>query len=88
MITSPVETLCLDMPDWAPLEGLLGAKGCGAFLFMGAYKASSSETPIIAYKHRDTRRYLNLNAVGESFRYSNRDYEPIPNAVALDYVFS
>jgi hypothetical protein len=40
------------------------------------------------YKHRDTRRYLNIDAnTGEFYLYGNNTYVKVSKAAALAYVF-
>jgi hypothetical protein len=42
---------------------------------------------IYLYKHIDTRRYLNLDAQGQCFRYTGNGYEPDERAKAIAYEF-
>lgn len=67
--------------DWAPLEQMLGPELCESFMFMGR----SGE--IYLYKHIDTRRYLNLDAEGQCFRYTGNKYEPEERAKAVAHAF-
>jgi hypothetical protein len=67
--------------DWLPLEQLLGPSLCVDFMFMGR----SDE--IHLYKHRDTRRYLNIAPDGTCFRYSAQGYQPIDIEEAIEQVF-
>ena len=66
--------------DWAPLEQMLGPKLCERFMYMGRSGA------IYLYKHIDTRRYLNLDAQGQCFRYTGNGYEPEERANAVAHV--
>jgi hypothetical protein len=50
---------------------MLGTRRCVDFMFMGRSEQ------IHLYKHRDTRRYLNIALDGTWFRYSAHGYEPI-----------
>ena len=69
-------------PDWRPLENAMPPEFCEEFMFMG--KAGG----IVLYKHRLTRRYLNINAVtGKFYRYSNDDYVEIDRRQAFDSVY-
>jgi hypothetical protein len=53
-------------PDWRPLENAIPPDYAEDFMFMG--KAGD----IVLYKHRLTRRYLNIDAVtGKFYRYAN-----------------
>jgi hypothetical protein len=67
--------------DWKPLEQMLGPFLCDAFMFMGR----SEE--IYLYKHRDTRRYLNIALDGTCFRYSPEGYQPIGLEEAIAHLF-
>jgi hypothetical protein len=67
--------------DWAPLEEMLGPELCEQFMYMGR----SAE--IYLYKHIDTRRYLNLDAQGQCFRYKEKGYEPEERVFAVAHVF-
>ncbi len=67
--------------EWTPLEQMFGPELCEQFMFMGR----SAE--IYLYKHIDTRRYLNLDAQGQCFRYTGNGYEPEERAKAIAHVF-
>jgi hypothetical protein len=55
---------------------------CEEFMFMG------KATDIVLYKHRLTRRYLNIDAVtGKFYRYANGEYIEIDHRQALDSVY-
>ena len=69
-------------PDWKPLERVLSREQCEDFMFMG------SAGGIVLYKHRDTRRYLNIDAAtGLFYRYANGDYIEINREQAIEYVY-
>ena len=69
-------------PDWRPLENAMPPEFCEELMFMR--KAGD----IVLYKHRLTRRYLNINAVtGKFYRYSNDDYVEIDRRQAFDSVY-
>ncbi|MDX6459009.1 MAG: hypothetical protein QOJ51_1350 [Acidobacteriaceae bacterium] len=54
-------------PNWRPLERLFSAEECSNFMYMG--RSGSIEL----YKHRETRRYLNIHAEsGEFYLHGNR----------------
>jgi hypothetical protein len=43
---------------------------------------------IVLYKHRDTRRYLNIGSeTGRFFQYSDGDYIEINREQAIEYVY-
>lgn len=70
-------------PDWMPLERAMPSEFCEDFMFMG--KAGD----IVLYKHRLTRRYLNIDAVtGKFYRYTNDEYVEIDARQAFDSVYA
>jgi len=69
-------------PDWRPLENAIPSDYAEDFMFMG--KAGG----IVLYKHRITRRYLNIHAVtGKFYRYANDEYVEIDRRQAFDSVY-
>jgi hypothetical protein len=77
-----VSTSFISSPNWRPLERLFSAEECSNFMYMGR------SGPIELYKHRETRRYLNIHAErGEFYLYGNRTYMKVSKAAALAYVF-
>ena len=69
-------------PDWRPLENAIPPEYCESFMFMG--KAGD----IVLYKHRLTRRYLNIHAAtGKFYRYANDKYVEIDRRQAFDSVY-
>jgi|WetSurMetagenome_2_1015567.scaffolds.fasta_scaffold154809_2 hypothetical protein len=69
-------------PDWLPLENSISSEYCEDYMFMG--KAGD----IVLYKHRLTRRYLNIDAVtGKFYRYASDDYVEIDRRQAFDSVY-
>jgi hypothetical protein len=68
-------------PNWAPLEMTVTACELDNFMYMG--RAGEIEL----YKHRLTRRYLNIHSDGRRF-YRQRDgaYVEISKTEALEYV--
>ena len=68
-------------PDWKPLEAVLPPGRCSPFMYMG------NAGGIVLYKHRDTRRYLNIDAAtGRFYRYVDGHYTEIDRELALKYV--
>ena len=67
--------------DWWPLERTLSTRRCVDFIFMGRSEQ------IHLYKHRDTRRYLNIALDRTCFRCSAHGYEPIRLEQAIEQVF-
>jgi hypothetical protein len=70
-------------PNWAPLERAVPATELENFMYMGC------AGEIELYKHRITRRYLNIGRHSERFyRYLNGEYVEISGAAALEHVSS
>ena len=67
--------------DWWPLERMIGSSRCVDFMFM------CRSEQIHLYKHRDTRRYLNIALDRTCFRCSAHGYEPIRLEQAIEQVF-
>jgi hypothetical protein len=68
-------------PNWAPLEHVLPPEERMDFMYMGRVGE------IELYKHRWTRRYLNIGSNCRSFyRYSDGKYVEVERSVALDHV--
>jgi hypothetical protein len=75
-------------PDWEPLEATIPYEWCGSFMFMGYSRE------IRLYKHGLTRRYLNVDPQGNTYRYVHDGsddhpghYVPQPRAEAIKHVF-
>ena len=70
-------------PDWRALENAIPSDYAEDFMFMG--KAGD----IVLYKHRLTRRYLNIDAItGKFYRYVNGEYIEIDRRQAFDSVYA
>jgi len=68
--------------NWQPLERIFSKLECENFMHMGR------SGTIEKYKHRDTRRYLYIDAnTGEFYLYGNNTYIKVSKAAALAYVF-
>ena len=68
-------------PNWAPLERAVPVTDLENFMYMG--RAGEIEL----YKHRTTRRYLNIERNSQKFyRYLNGEYVAISQAAALEHV--
>lgn len=78
------------MDKWEPLENFLAGRSLlGDFMFMHC-SAVCGET-IYSYKHRNTRRYLNLDNQGNCYTHggvSENKYRQITPQEALAHVFS
>jgi len=70
---------------WAPLQVVVNDR-CREFMFMGQTNTESGL--VFLYKHVWTRRYLNLDDKGRSYRFTGEGYESIPLEQATRYVFS
>lgn len=69
--------------NWAPLEMLLSPSECEDYMYMG--RAGDIEL----YKHRWTRRYLNVSSDGRCFyRLANGTYIEISRNEAIRHVSS
>ena len=69
-------------PDWKPLEGALSRENYADFMYMGVTSG------IVLYKHRDTRRYLNIGSeTGRFYRYADGDYIEINREQAIEHVY-
>ncbi|MGA3374029.1 MAG: hypothetical protein ABSC48_20005 [Terracidiphilus sp.] len=70
------------VPDWKPLECVLSPEDCADFMYMG------SAGGVVLYKHRDTRRYLNIDAAtGRFYQYVDGDYAEISLEQAIEHVY-
>ena len=70
-------------PTWAPLERAVPATELENFMYTGC------AGEIEFYKHRFTRRYLNIGRNSQKFyRYLNGEYVEISRAAALKHVRS
>jgi hypothetical protein len=68
-------------PNWAPLELAVPACELESFMYMG--RAGEIEL----YKHRFTRRYLNIERNSHKFyRYLDGKYVEITRTAALEHV--
>lgn len=66
-------------PNWAPLEAVMPFAELDHFMYMG------SVGEIELYKHRFTRRYLNISCDARRFyRYRDGGYVEISREAALD----
>jgi hypothetical protein len=75
--------MIVNEPNWAPLEMVLSRGECGDYMYMGRVGE------IELYKHRLTRRYLNINQDGRRFyRYCGETYVEILRSDALDHARS
>ena len=70
-------------PNWTPLERAVPVTDLESFMYMGCAGG------IELYKHRITRRYLNIEHDSQRFyRYLNGEYIEISRAAALEHVRS
>jgi hypothetical protein len=78
-MSRPIE---VGAPDWKPLEGVLSRENCADFMFIGTTGG------IVLYKHRDTRRYLNIDSqTGRFYQYVDGDYTEIGREQAIEHVY-
>ncbi|RZU28889.1 hypothetical protein [Edaphobacter modestus] len=76
---------------WWPLEKKIGLLNCGSYMYMG----SKAERSVIhLYKHRETRKYLNLDESGQFYMYvpttddarRGESFQPISDVEAFSRV--
>jgi hypothetical protein len=66
---------------WPLLEQVVGG-AYREFMFIGEVQG------ILLFKHIWTRRYLNVDRVGDTYRYVDGGYERIPRVEALHHTLS
>jgi len=77
---------------WAPLEKLFAPQHCANFMFMD--RVHQGAITIYLYKHRQTRRYLNLDASGGAYQFApnttdrSSSYQSIPLVDALTHALT
>jgi len=81
-MTDPIPAaITVGEPNWTPLELAVPACEMESFMYMG--RAGEIEL----YKHRLTRRYLNIERNSHKFyRYLDGKYVEITRAAALQHV--
>jgi hypothetical protein len=72
-------------PNWSPILAKLGDELCKPFTFMASYPAAKNF--IHTYKHRETRRYLNMDETGQCYAYNHGGYVAITDEEAFSHVF-
>jgi hypothetical protein len=83
MTTVNNPSIIVGEPNWTPLESALPLVECMDYMYMG--RAGEIEL----YKHRLTRRYLNIGKDGKSFYlYSEGNYVEVTRSTALEHVCS
>lgn len=81
MTVSMQNRIVVAEPNWAPLKAAVPAAELEFFMFIG------SAGEIELYKHRLTRRYLNISRDAQTFyQYLNGSYIEITREAALEYV--
>lgn len=73
---------------WEPLKQAVGESRCQNFMFIGIVTAGKLN--LYLYKHRNTRRYLNLDCHGSAYKFAKGKYgpEPVKLSGALNHVYS
>lgn len=83
MTSSGQNPIVVGEPNWRPLEMVLPPGDCGDFMYMGR------TGEIELYKHRWTRRYLNISTDGARFyRPAGNAYVEISRDEAIEHVYS
>lgn len=72
-------------PNWEPLEKVIPPEWCGGFMWM--QRIQQDGLTIEMYKHGITRRYLNLDSDGQTYRYKGSEYVPMSLEDAIASVF-
>lgn len=73
---------------WRPLRNKVGHDFSVPFFFVAANDALVGGHNVYTYRHRLTRRYLNLDWSGQCYSYRPpSDYEPITDEVAFTHCF-
>ena len=85
---TPAQATARTEANWAALHKMVALSDCRPFMFMGM--VPKGDRFIYLYKHSDTRRYLNVDQVGQCYAYmaDNGAYAPIAARTALNWVFS
>jgi hypothetical protein len=78
----PIFNVC-----FKPLERKLSEDKLNNFMYMASYRVLGNVL-IYTYKHRDTRRYLNLDDDGNCYAYTGNGYRKIKEDSALNHVFN
>lgn len=82
MFTEQQPLLVVEEPNWEPLERTLRRHECADYMYMG--RAGEIEL----YKHRLTRRYLNIDPDGRFYMYLNSRYVEVTRTTALEHMQS
>lgn len=85
-ITEFIRSRFPDLPNWLPLEELVGLSRCRLFMAMG--EITQDGIIICLYKHIHTRRYLNLDTSGNAYRFTGSRYEPMDLSEAIQHAFT
>ncbi len=67
-------------PNWIPLERVLPEAELLDYMYMGRVR------DIELYKHRWTRRYLNIDLDGRFYFYAGGNYVEVTQTAALEHV--
>ena len=82
----PGDVVNFEAPEWAPLRAVVDDALVEWFMWMHEVRLVDG-TPLHAYKHRATRRYLHLDPDGRAWWYDDDTYVPFPRAQAVRDVF-
>ena len=76
LIRTPLPQLTSYEPAWNALLAIIGEDGMDDWMYMGS--AKDLTTPWVhTYKHRDTRRSINLSDDGQFWQRETRDYRKV-----------
>ncbi|MEV4423039.1 hypothetical protein AB0L40_24120 [Patulibacter sp. NPDC049589] len=76
-----------EAPNWEPLEAAVGPELLVWFMWMEEVRLRDG-TAVHGYKHRATRRYLQLDEVLRAYWYDDGLYRRLPLWRAIDGVFA
>lgn len=85
--TQPGHLSQFDVPNWLPLERLIGFRLADWFMWMNELTLADG-TAVHAYKHIATRRYFHLGEDDRAFLYTRSgSYEEIALEEAIERAF-
>jgi hypothetical protein len=82
MASDQHSVLIVGEPNWKPLERIFRPHECADYMYMGRVGE------IELYKHRLTRRYLNIDADGRFYLYASRRHMEVTRSTALEHLHS
>jgi hypothetical protein len=65
-----------EVPEWEPLRAVAGDEVIGNFMWMHEVRLRDG-SPVHAYKHIDSRRYVHLGLDGQGYAYVEERYRRV-----------